>query len=167
MTKLVFRLKGGEGSGHFGHSGRPGEEGGSLPGKGTGVRTYMPSPSNFGEREGFDRGAYSLINAYKRSGEIGEIAGTAVVGNAGRSSLKKAQEDYPDSGFYLANVHFNDGMKKVRLMGSFSDPNSIPKPGQRMAILFDRIMTGGRGYTLYFGDVIPDDGGSYRLWFYD
>lgn len=34
MTKLVFRLKGGKGSGHFGHRGIPGEQGGSLPGTG-------------------------------------------------------------------------------------------------------------------------------------
>jgi hypothetical protein len=29
--KYVIRLKGGVGSGHFGHKGRPGEQGGSLP----------------------------------------------------------------------------------------------------------------------------------------
>lgn len=34
MTKIVIRLKGGSGSGHFGHSGRPNEVGGSLPGRG-------------------------------------------------------------------------------------------------------------------------------------
>jgi hypothetical protein len=31
MTKLTIRLKGGAGSGNFGHKGRPGEVGGSLP----------------------------------------------------------------------------------------------------------------------------------------
>lgn len=31
--KLTLRYKGGEGSGHFGHRGRPGKQGGSLPGK--------------------------------------------------------------------------------------------------------------------------------------
>jgi len=35
MSKAVIRNKGGEGSGHFGHSGRPGKHGGSLPGKGS------------------------------------------------------------------------------------------------------------------------------------
>ena len=29
--KFTIRLKGGIGSGHFGHKGRPGEQGGSLP----------------------------------------------------------------------------------------------------------------------------------------
>jgi hypothetical protein len=33
MTKLTIRLKGGPGSGHHGHAGRKGQEGGSLPGK--------------------------------------------------------------------------------------------------------------------------------------
>ena len=32
--KLTIRLKGGPGSGHHGHAGRPGKVGGSLPGKG-------------------------------------------------------------------------------------------------------------------------------------
>jgi hypothetical protein len=32
--KLTFRYKGGKGSGHHGHAGRPGKHGGSLPGKG-------------------------------------------------------------------------------------------------------------------------------------
>lgn len=31
MTKLIFRLKGGEGSGNAGHAGRPGHQGGSAP----------------------------------------------------------------------------------------------------------------------------------------
>jgi hypothetical protein len=31
MSKLTIRLKGGAGSGHHGHRGRPGEQGGSLP----------------------------------------------------------------------------------------------------------------------------------------
>jgi len=33
MTKVIVRLKGGSGSGHHGHAGRPGKIGGSLPGK--------------------------------------------------------------------------------------------------------------------------------------
>ena len=33
MTKFIFRFKGGEGSGHYDHKGRPGKQGGSLPGK--------------------------------------------------------------------------------------------------------------------------------------
>ena len=35
--KLTLRLKGGPGSGHHGHSGRPGKRGGSLPGAGGGM----------------------------------------------------------------------------------------------------------------------------------
>ena len=31
MTKFIFRFKGGEGSGHYDHKGRPGKKGGSLP----------------------------------------------------------------------------------------------------------------------------------------
>lgn len=34
--KITFRLKGGAGSGNFGHSGRPGKRGGSSPGGGGG-----------------------------------------------------------------------------------------------------------------------------------
>jgi hypothetical protein len=34
-VKLVLRLKGGTGSGHYGHQGRPGKHGGSLPGVGS------------------------------------------------------------------------------------------------------------------------------------
>jgi hypothetical protein len=37
--KLVVRLKGGKGSGHHGHSGRPGKVGGSVAGKGVGEST--------------------------------------------------------------------------------------------------------------------------------
>lgn len=48
MTKLVFRLKGGSGSGHFGHSGRPGREGGSLPGKGTSGARIVIDPTMSG-----------------------------------------------------------------------------------------------------------------------
>lgn len=33
---MIIRLKGGPGSGHHGHAGRPGKRGGSLPGKGGG-----------------------------------------------------------------------------------------------------------------------------------
>lgn len=47
MTKLIFRLKGGQGSGHFGHAGRPGEEGGSLPGKGTRGGEYTQEALDF------------------------------------------------------------------------------------------------------------------------
>lgn len=36
MTKTLVRYKGGKGSGHHGHKGRPGKHGGSLPGEGGG-----------------------------------------------------------------------------------------------------------------------------------
>lgn len=36
--KLTFRLKGGAGSGNFGHAGRPGKVGGSASGSGIGTR---------------------------------------------------------------------------------------------------------------------------------
>lgn len=41
MTKLIIRLKGGEGSGHFGHSGREGLVGGSDPGKGSPMPSWL------------------------------------------------------------------------------------------------------------------------------
>ena len=41
MTKVIVRLKGGPGSGHHGHAGRPGKHGGSLPGKGGGGKNYQ------------------------------------------------------------------------------------------------------------------------------
>lgn len=44
--KLSIHLKGGEGSGNFGHAGRPGEQGGSGPGGGSDVNSlhsqYLP-----------------------------------------------------------------------------------------------------------------------------
>jgi hypothetical protein len=40
--KFVIKLKGGKGSGHFGHSGRPGKRGGSAPGGGKPIPVGWP-----------------------------------------------------------------------------------------------------------------------------
>lgn len=42
MTKLIITYKGGSGSGHHGHRGRPGEQGGSLPGDGGAPKQDVP-----------------------------------------------------------------------------------------------------------------------------
>ena len=58
MRKIIIRLKGGPGSGHHGHAGRPGKRGGSAPGK---TAMYIGPLSSNSEREkrlekmGFDR----------------------------------------------------------------------------------------------------------------
>lgn len=53
MRKLTIRLKGGPGSGHFGHKGRPGQEGGSLPSDSSASAVgidYSDDPNNFVSR---------------------------------------------------------------------------------------------------------------------
>lgn len=63
--KVILRLKGGKGSGHHGHSGRPGKHGGSLPGKGGGVVTLT--------REDFigdDENISTSFDMYERTAKI-------------------------------------------------------------------------------------------------
>lgn len=40
--KINIRFKGGSGSGNFGHTGRPGKQGGSAPGGGKAIPTFWP-----------------------------------------------------------------------------------------------------------------------------
>lgn len=54
MTKLILRLKGGPGSGHFGHKGIPGHKGGSLP--------AGSSASAIGESDQMDNDLYNELN---------------------------------------------------------------------------------------------------------
>jgi hypothetical protein len=66
--KLTFRYKGGKGSGHHGHAGRPGKEGGSLPGIGiTAAERYLRSEvgnlvDNISPKDiaDFERGLHSV-----------------------------------------------------------------------------------------------------------
>lgn len=46
---VIIRVKGGPGSGHHGHRGRPGLRGGSLPGKGSGGVTFVERGKNAAE----------------------------------------------------------------------------------------------------------------------
>lgn len=62
MTKLIFRLKGGKGSGHAGHRGRPGKRGGSQPGIGISV----PYPKHEIEEE--ERLAKSVLEGMGGAG---------------------------------------------------------------------------------------------------
>ena len=61
-TKSMLALKGGEGSGNFGHAGRPGEIGGSAMGGGS-LSENEISAVSFYKEEG-----YSEINSARRSG---------------------------------------------------------------------------------------------------
>ena len=61
--KAFLRLKGGSGSGHHGHSGRPGKRGGSLPG--TGGDTDISSAIT-----ALERGMYDLKMSRKAKGHL-------------------------------------------------------------------------------------------------
>lgn len=70
MTKVTFLLKGGSGSGHYGHAGRPGKKGGSLPGKGnspaeTDIREILGTFAGFKKQNmranGFVHSSYEEI----------------------------------------------------------------------------------------------------------
>jgi len=52
--KLTVRLKGGVGSGNFGHAGRPGKVGGSMPGKMQEFRYEIQRDKKMGKYPGFD-----------------------------------------------------------------------------------------------------------------
>jgi hypothetical protein len=69
--KLTFRYKGGEGSGHFDHSGRPGKHGGSLPGKGGESST----PRTFADRT-FDE-KYEITDVEFDTDVRGEYKGSS------------------------------------------------------------------------------------------
>jgi len=74
MVKFILRLKGGEGSGNFGHEGRPGEVGGSSTGGGKGS-SDIPT---MGEEESIAYGKQAMekiyANKYMRRIAIGYMA---------------------------------------------------------------------------------------------
>jgi hypothetical protein len=74
LIDLKLVLKGGPGSGHHGHGGRPGKRGGSSPGKGGGIRVWT------GQRETWEGDKISKLE----TGEIGErIAAKALADEFG------------------------------------------------------------------------------------
>ena len=182
--KCKIVLKGGAGSGNHGHSGRPGKVGGSSSGgpshgsmegndqyerdmkklraggssSGASVKKYNDAYS--WPMDSVSRGSRITLRKIKDRGIVDHIA---VVGNYGKSTLKKAKVDTPDGKFYMANFKRTAGeFKKVRIVGFFDD-GDVPKVGDRVAVMYD----GGKaGSVIYFGDVIEDTEENVSLWHY-
>ena len=91
--RVIARLKGGEGSGHRGHAGRPGKRGGSLPGKGSSA-SVITSPRKGGmtaNTDDFtdDEGCAKLLSEYA-SKYIGRDAYWRHVSREERGMVKHA-----------------------------------------------------------------------------
>lgn len=178
MSKIRFNfvLKGGKGSGHHGHAGRPGQVGGSVPegeggggGEGEAPQRTRPEGSYWPKNEvNLPRGM-SVYNWLRHDKDRGLIDHTAIVMNAkDAGTLAKTKASYgddEDSGYFLVHA-YRGGRKprRVRLMGYFQGQQGIPQPGDRIGIALDN----GEGkYKIVYGDVIEDDGGRATLWHYD
>lgn len=169
---LTFR-KGGAGSGHHGHRGRPGKRGGSVSGGGAGAGA--PDVVGAGAPDAGDDWqtwyigkipTYSFEDAERASQNAArgsDFKYPAVVQTAGRYSYKRAVEEYgdEDTGFYTAKIGSN---RTVRVMGYFPGQKGVPQPGQK--IVFHHDAHGGK-QTVYRGVVTEDDKKSYTLWHYD
>lgn len=95
--KLIVVRKGGSGSGHYGHAGRPGEQGGSLPGDGDGkgstVSGYSSEDVKILEDNGFEKLSSTSYRA-SRNGKVGYIR---IDGNLYELSIFSSSASYHDS----------------------------------------------------------------------
>lgn len=107
MTTITFRLKGGSGSGNFGHQGRPGEVGGSSGGGRS--STLGPKPYTTESQEEFDEwagqrlgdawnrdvhGSYSRRITNQKDGRYVEVT----LSRDGRKAFMHAYVEMRDSG---------------------------------------------------------------------
>ena len=108
MPNYILRLKGGVGSGHYGHKGRPGEQGGSLP---------------RGESAASSHSASKLIIP-KSEFPVKNPAGTPgnPYGLLGLDLYKMPNVDTPQYGVHGGTVYLtNKGMKVCRFIANNAD----------------------------------------------
>lgn len=90
FSKLIQQLKGGPGSGNFGHSGRKGKRGGSAPKGGGGVLAFeVMDPRSFREHTG---------GSYMRESYAKELS-KALGGKSSPDSAGSHQTDYKSAQF--------------------------------------------------------------------
>jgi hypothetical protein len=137
LTPAVER--GGPGSGHFGHEGRPGEVGGSQPGGGIAERP-ISGVSSAAFREASERALqgspYSAhVNHYTET-ELAEMK-TLVLSVDGRAGV--AIKDHGDG--------------RIEATGLFNQRGG--PPGQGMRVLRYAISNEGVNYVECFGNYLP------------
>lgn len=128
--KLTIRLKGGPGSGHKGHAGRPGKHGGSLPGKGG-----VPTPKK----------GVSVIDAGgKPAHKVAEEIVSTHMDTIEREALRLGEELWGESstgfihqpkGNNYVDVH--NPAKRVKLMGT-SDEEGLLDPDMEYIFQYDQ-----------------------------
>ena len=134
-------------------------------------------PSDRWPRASYDPSMHwdELNRTFKDAISSNYVDHTAIVMNANfRSTLEKAKAEFnSDGGTGFFTVKYDTGTwkegggsdwKNVRIMGSFSDPNNIPKVGDRILVAKDN---GSGRYKPYWADVVKDLGTSLPLWHYD
>lgn len=180
---LITMVEGGDGSGNFGHAGRPGEQGGSAPsGSSSGsvsdesvtsdadTRLHQLWDRNYSMARHPDREHTIMMGNLSDAKKKGTLDDYAIVGKATSMSLAKAKQEYEDAEFFTVELHNNGDTSKpkrtVRVMGSFGN-KGVPKVDSTFGLVHDTLMDGGSSYRVRFGKVVPDSGKAMPLYFYD